>query len=312
MAKDFGGLENILRNAARKGEETKGMIVKDLPLSQIVENENNFFSMEEDAEFLSLVESIKEIGVLHPILVHKIEDPNEADQSIYRIIAGHRMYRASIKAGKKTVPAVIAKFDDSDQAEIAMLDANFTTRVLTPADIAAFIKHYEQIIKDGTIKGRKRDYIGKKLGLSGQQVERYKAYGALDPEVQKMIDEEKIALTAAPYLKQLPPEEQKEAAQEIINTNAPDTRKAAIDIVSRKKQKAKADPAESTMSTDSKPENAAKSDPDPIEERISQLNKAITDFVNHIKKIDNSEAIKIIEEAIKILKTLKTSDISDL
>lgn len=302
MAKNFGGLENILKAAARKGEGTRSAIVKELPLSQIVENDNNFFSMAEDVEFLSLVESIKDLGVLHPILVNKIDDP---DNDKYKIISGHRRYRASLKVGKTTIPAVVATFEDTEQAELAMLDANFTARVLTPSDIAEFIKHYEQKLKAGTFKGRKRDYIGKKIGLSGQQVERYKAFGELDPEVQKLIDEEKIALTAAPYLKQLSPDEQKAAAEEIINSDYTDTRKAAQDIVFRKmKPKTDTQPEETTKDATSV---TTEKQPNPIDERITQLNKAITDFVNHVKAIDNRDAIQIIDEAIKTLQTLKNT-----
>ena len=85
----------------------------------------------EDA-ILELSESIKEHGVIQPIVVRQIDDK-------YEIIAGERRYKASLMAGKQTIPAIITDLNDRDSAEVALIE-NVQRKDLTPIEEAVSYK----------------------------------------------------------------------------------------------------------------------------------------------------------------------------
>ena len=103
-------------------------IVVELELDDILPNRfQPRFRFPEQA-ITELAESIKEHGVIQPILVRRLGDK-------YEIIAGERRYKASLLAGKRTIPAIVAELNDKDSAEVALIE-NVQRQDLTPIEEA--------------------------------------------------------------------------------------------------------------------------------------------------------------------------------
>ena len=124
-----------------------------------------------DTAINELAESIKQHGVFQPIVVRKISDK-------YEIIAGERRYKASIIAGKSTIPALITSLDDKNSAEVALLE-NIQRQDLTPIEEAI---SYKKILDMGYIS---QGELGKKLGKNQSTVANKLRLLNLDDEVQE-------------------------------------------------------------------------------------------------------------------------------
>lgn len=205
--KNFGNISSIIKSAHN---DAKPSNVKEISLSEIDGNEENFFSMERDAEYLALLESIKTNGLIHPIAVLR-------NEGRYTVISGHRRLKAVRETGGETIACAVIQFDSPDSASLAMIDANLTARTLKPIEITKAIKMIENIIEQNPdyAKGKTRDYIGSLLGISGAQVQRYKAIDHLNGGFRKLIEEERIAMSTAELFASLPPNKQDKALAEI-------------------------------------------------------------------------------------------------
>lgn len=159
------------------------------------------------------VESIKEYGVLVPIIARPREEGG------YEIISGHRRKRACELAGIETIPAVIRNID-RDTATIFMCDSNLQRENILPSERAAAYKMKMEAIKrqgarhDLTssqveTKLRSDEIIAEQTGESRAQIQRYIRLTELQPELQQMVDDKKIAMTPAVEISYLKPEEQR-------------------------------------------------------------------------------------------------------
>ena len=134
----------------------------DISLEDIIPNRFQPREIFNDSELSELSESIKQHGVIQPIIVRKVGDK-------YEIIAGERRYRASKLAGKETIPALVRDIDDKEAAKIALLE-NLQRSNLTPIEEA---KTYQTILKIDNITqeelannlGRSQSTIANKLRL---------------------------------------------------------------------------------------------------------------------------------------------------
>ena len=108
----------------------------DISLQDIIPNRFQPREIFNDNELAELSESIKQHGVIQPIIVRKVGDK-------YEIIAGERRFRASQMAGKETIPALVRDIDDKEAAKIALLE-NLQRSNLTPIEEA---KTYQTILK---------------------------------------------------------------------------------------------------------------------------------------------------------------------
>jgi len=126
-----------------------------------------------------LCESIKEHGVIQPIVVRAMGDK-------YEIIAGERRYKASLLAGKQTIPAVITELNDKDSAEVALIE-NVQRKDLTPIEEAI---SYKKILDMGYLT---QDELATKLGKTQSTVANKLRLLNLDEEVQEAVLEEKIS-----------------------------------------------------------------------------------------------------------------------
>mgnify|MGYP003571262680 CR=1 FL=1 len=157
--------------------ETKNKVV-DLDINDVLPNRfQPRVKFNEDA-IIELAESIKEHGVIQPIVVRPIGDK-------YEIIAGERRYKASILAGKETIPAIITDLNDKDSAEIALIE-NVQRKNLTPIEEAV---SYKKILDMGLTQ----EQLALKLGKSQSSIANKMRLLNLSDEVQDALIEEKIS-----------------------------------------------------------------------------------------------------------------------
>ncbi len=128
---------------------------------------------------IELSDSIREHGVIQPIVVRPIGDK-------YEIIAGERRYKASVLAGKTTIPAIITDLNDKDSAEVALIE-NVQRRDLTPIEEAI---SYKKILDMGYLT---QDKLAHKLGKSQSAIANKIRLLNLCDEVQEALMEEKIS-----------------------------------------------------------------------------------------------------------------------
>lgn len=126
-----------------------------------------------------LANSIKEHGVIQPIVVRPVGDR-------YEIIAGERRYKASTLAGLKTIPAIITDLNDKDSAEVALIE-NVQRQDLTPIEEAI---SYKKILDMGYLT---QDNLASKLGKTQSTVANKLRLLNLDEEVQEALLNEKIS-----------------------------------------------------------------------------------------------------------------------
>ena len=149
-----------------------------------------------------LVESIKQNGVLTPVLVRP--DKN----SSYEMISGHRRMHAAIKAGLETIPAIVRDMDDDD-AVVVMVDANIQREELLPSEKAFAYKMKMDAMKrqagrpsknNSTQVGRNfetAELIGKETGESKNTIRRFIRLTELIPELLDYVDKKRLPFTVA-------------------------------------------------------------------------------------------------------------------
>lgn len=174
---------------------------------------DNPFHLVEDKLLMELSESIKEFGVVTPIITRPKEDRDG-----YEVIAGQRRVRASQLAGIETIPAFVLSLD-RDRAIITLVDSNIQRENILPSERAfAYKMKLEAMKRQGFRTDLTSDQVGQKLnsvetvakqsGDSRTQVQRYIRLTELIPPILQMVDEGKIALTPAVELSFLKKDEQ--------------------------------------------------------------------------------------------------------
>ena len=183
-----------------------------LPVEKLRPFEGHPFQVKDDAEMDQLVFSILTQGLLTPISVRPIENGE------YEVISGHRRLHACKKAGIETVPVLIYSLD-RDAATIAMVDSNLHREKILPSEKAfAYKLKLDAMQRQGQRTdltsyqvGRKletAEIIGELSGDSKTQVRRYIRLTELIPDILRMVDDGKIALTPAVELSYLTKQEQ--------------------------------------------------------------------------------------------------------
>ena len=189
-----------------------------LDLSDLHPFKNHPFGVRDDAEMQGLVESVKAAGVNQPALVRPREDGG------YEIIAGHRRQRASELAGFANMPCIVRNMTD-DEAILAMTDDNLRHRErILPTEKAQSLKMQVEAIKhQGSRPGeedkdagkRSTQVVGDRNGMNYKQVQRYIRLTELVPDLQKMVDEKKLAFTPAVEISFIRPKNQRYIAVSI-------------------------------------------------------------------------------------------------
>ena len=175
----------------------------DIALTDIMPNRFQPREIFDDDSLLELAESIKQHGVIQPIIVRKIGDK-------YELIAGERRYRASAIAGKETIPALVRDIDDKEAAKIALLE-NLQRKDLTPIEEA---KTYQTILKLDNIT---QDELAQNLGKSQSAIANKLRLLNLDEEVQTALLNSQISERHARSLLSVDNETQKQLLNKVLN-----------------------------------------------------------------------------------------------
>lgn len=161
-----------------------------LKIEQLRPFEGHPYKVQDNEEMAALSESIRENGVLSPLVVRSVESSNE-----YEVISGHRRLYAARKAGLTEVPVLICTLD-RDAAAIALVDSNLHREHILPSEKAYAYKLKmkalsHQGIACGQVGHKSRDDISDTD--SGRQVQRYIRLTYLIPELPEKMDKEEIA-----------------------------------------------------------------------------------------------------------------------
>lgn len=190
--------------------------VQSLPLDQLVPFPNHPFKVLDDDKMLETVESIRERGVLVPILVRPQND------GTFQIVSGHRRHHASLLAGKTEIPAIVRDMDD-DTAILLMVDSNLQREELLPSEKAFAYKMKLDAMKRqaGRPKDNMRqvgtDLIGvrsdaimaREVNESARTIQRYIRLTYLVPDLLDHVDNKTMAFNAAVEVSYLTEPEQK-------------------------------------------------------------------------------------------------------
>lgn len=211
---------NDLFSTQEERDNAKRSYVTDLPTAEISDFPGHPFKVRMDEEMERLVDSVKERGILSPVLVRPLPDGG------YQMVSGHRRRRAAELVGLSTVPCIIRELTD-DEAIIVMVDSNLQREQVLPSEKAFAYKMKLDAMKR---QGQRSDLtlspvatkldsaanLGKQSGESRNQVFRYIRLTNLIPELLDMVDNSvlkeagklQMALRPAVELSYLPEAEQ--------------------------------------------------------------------------------------------------------
>lgn len=196
--------------------------IQRLALSELHPFKDHPFRVLDDDRMMETVESVKEYGVLVPIIARPMADGG------YEIVSGHRRKRACELAGMNEIPAIVRDLDD-DEAVIIMVDSNLQRENILASERA---KAYQMKLEAIKHQGERRDLtsrqlvgkleaadlIGQDTGESGRQIQRILRLNNLEPPLIDKVDAGKLAFTPAVELSYLKPEEQQWVDTALENT----------------------------------------------------------------------------------------------
>lgn len=182
--------------------DSENQAVIEIPISEIVPNPYQPRKQFREESLNELAESIKEYGLLQPILVYK-------ENNQYVLIAGERRLRASKILELEKIRAIIADIDLNQLREVALIE-NIQREDLNPIDLAMA---YNELLE---IHNLTHDELAKKVQKSRSQISNTLRLLNLGPEIQKMLVEEKISQGHAKILIALNQEEQKQIIKSIL------------------------------------------------------------------------------------------------
>jgi ParB family chromosome partitioning protein len=166
----------------RQGRSRGG--VRNIPISQIESNPEQPRLAFDESTLAELAASIREHGVLQPILVRPIGDRG------YQLIAGERRWRASKEAGLTTIPALVEDIDDETAMEISIIE-NLQREDLSPLDEAAM---YDRMVREHGYSVRK---LAQKLGKDKGYLENRLRLADAPPEIRELVSLRKDTLSHA-------------------------------------------------------------------------------------------------------------------
>ena len=181
--------------------------VEAIPLTDLTPFQNHPFKVKEDEEMAQLMRSIADAGVLSPALARPLPDGG------YELISGHRRLAACKALGMDTMPVIIRDLTD-EEAVITMVDSNLQREHILPSEKAFAYKMKMEALSH---QGKTSRQVGERWSVSQiseagtdseRQIHRYIRLTHLIPDILKLVDEGKIALTPAVELSYLQPSEQ--------------------------------------------------------------------------------------------------------
>lgn len=179
---------------------------------------DNPFHITDGMEMEMLIQSVKDFGIITPLVVRPMEDK-------FEIISGHRRWQAAQKAGIEVVPAFVREMS-RDAAVVALVDCNLQREHLLPSEKGfAYKMKLEAMKRQGFRTDLTSAQVGQKLtsvGLLAEQsadsrvqIQRYIRLTSLEKPLLNLVDEGRISLTPAVELSYLPPDKQNELIETI-------------------------------------------------------------------------------------------------
>jgi ParB family chromosome partitioning protein len=171
------GLSALIPGAPEAGEASTGLL--EVPANAISPNPKQPRSRFDDATLAELAASIREVGILQPIVVRRTGQG-------YEVVAGERRLRAAKLAGLATVPVVLRDSDDSDLLREALIE-NIHREDLNPIELG---EAFRQLLDE---LGLKQEELADRVGVSRSHIANTIRLLALPLEVQQLLTDEKIA-----------------------------------------------------------------------------------------------------------------------
>ena len=201
--------------------------VRMIPVKEITNFPNHPYKVKDDDEMFSMAETVKQFGVIHPVLVRPKENGG------YEMISGHRRKRACEIAGRTEIKAIVREMTD-EEATIVMVDSNNQREKILPSEKAfAYKMKLDAMKKQGQrndltsapeeqkLKNKTtREILAEETGESSSNIQRFIRLTELIPELLKLVDEEKMKLRPAVELSYLTKEEQQQVFDAIEYTDA--------------------------------------------------------------------------------------------
>ena len=187
--------------------DTRKPKVEEIPLTELTPFKNHPFKVKNDAEMAELMKSIADAGVLSPALARPLPDGG------YELISGHRRLAACKALGMDAMPVIVRDLTD-EEAVITMVDSNLQREHILPSEKAFAYKMKMEALSH---QGKTSRQVGERWSVSQiseagtdseRQIHRYIRLTHLIPDILKLVDEGKIALTPAVELSYLQPSEQ--------------------------------------------------------------------------------------------------------
>lgn len=208
-------VDKIFFSTQAQRDEEKQERVEMIDMSQISDFPNHPYQVNDDDEMYNMADSIKENGLIHPVIVRPKQNGG------YEMISGHRRKRANELAGNTKIKAIIRELTD-DEAIILMVDSNKQRETVLPSEKAfAYKMKLEAEKRQGKRNdltsvplGQKfemlttREKIAEEFGESSSNVQRYIRLTELIPDILQLVDEEKIKLRPAVEISYLKKDEQ--------------------------------------------------------------------------------------------------------
>lgn len=186
-------------------------MVEDIEICKIYDFPNHPFKVKDDENMNTLIKSVKEYGVLVPVIVR------QKDNGSYEMISGHRRKKACELLGIKKIKCIVKELTDDD-ATILMVDSNIQREEILPSEKAFSYKmkleamkhqgrkleiYLEEAIRQYDGKSESAEIIGKEVGQSARTIQRYIRFTYLIPELLDLVDSKRIALGPAVELSYL-------------------------------------------------------------------------------------------------------------
>ena len=219
------GADDIFSTEESRQEQQREQ-VQQIPIGELFPFKNHPFKVLDDDSMSDTVESVKQYGVLAPLIARPRPEGG------YEIISGHRRQHAAELAGLETLPVIVRDMSD-DAAVILMVDSNLQREHILPSERAfAYKMKLDAIKNQGArsdltssqvgMKLQALDIVGQEAGDSRNQVHRFIRLTSLIPELLDMVDEKKIAFNPAVELSYLDESQQRDFLEAMNDTqNAP-------------------------------------------------------------------------------------------
>lgn len=204
-------------------------------ISELHEFKENPYSVRDDEEMADLIDSIRQYGILEPLLVRKREEGG------YEILSGHRRKYACEMAGIKQIPVFIRDMD-RNMAIITLVDSNLQRQNVLPSEKAKAFKmkldaeKHQGISSCGHCVHKSRDMVANGI-YSGRQVQRYVRLNELIDPILQMVDDNKIAMSPAVEISYLTKKEQENLLETMESEDCTPSHPQAIRMKELSKQK---------------------------------------------------------------------------